>query len=57
MKKLKSKQIYLIIGILLIGIFAYTGFVGKGYWEGKVEKNTETRSGRSRGGVHGFYHK
>ncbi|WP_186462433.1 hypothetical protein [Pedobacter suwonensis] len=55
---LKPIKYYLILLLIILGFYGYSGLHGHAYYQDKVEKNTEFNENKSHGGhVNRFYHK
>lgn len=54
----KAKFIYLLLGIVFVGYYAYCTYLGRAIFEDKVQKNTEYTGNRFyRGYGSRFHHK
>ncbi len=55
---LKPIKYYLIVLLLILGFYGYSGLRGHAYYQDNVEKNTEFNGTSRHGGhINRFYHK
>ena len=55
---IKPIKYYLIVLLVIIGFYSYSGLTGLAFYKDNVEKNTEFNGNRTTSGhVNRFYHK
>lgn len=56
--KIEPIKYYLIVLLIIVGFYTYSGLTGRIYYSDNVEKNTEFNGNKSHSGhINRFYHK